>query len=195
MGKKDPRVDAYIDKAAPFAQPILKTIRDAVHAGCPDVEETIKWSMPFFDHHGIVCHMSAFKAHCTMRFWNPAASARGENDRLARITSLDELPPKKALVSMVREAAKLNEAGVKPARPKRAAKPALDTPDDLTKALAKNKKAKAAFDAFPPSHKREYIEWIVGAKAEETRARRIAQAVEWIGEGKSRNWKYERKSS
>lgn len=193
MGTRDPRVDAYIDKAAPFARPILQTIRDAVHAANPDVVETMKWSMPFFERNGIICNMAAFKGHCAMRFWNLAAGGRDENDRLSRITSVDELPPKKKLIALLREAAKLNEDGVKPTRPRGAPKPPLETPDDLVKALGKNRKAKAAFNAFAPSHKREYIEWITSAKGAETRARRIAQTIEWVAEGKSRNWKYEKK--
>jgi len=193
MPARDPRVDAYIDNAAPFAKPILKAIRDAVHGGCPEVEETMKWSMPFFQHNGIICNMAAFKAHCAMRFWNPAAAGREKNDGLARITSVEELPPKKELVTLIRDAAKLNADGVKPSRPKRAAKAPLEMPDDFAGALAKSRKAKAAFEKFPPSHRREYIDWITTARSAETRERRIAQAIEWIAEGKSRNWKYERK--
>ncbi|SRR5581483_2878267 len=192
MSKRDPRVDAYIEKAAPFARPVLNAIRDAAHAAIPEIEETMKWSMPFFEHHGIVCNMAAFKAHCSMRFWNPAAAGREENDRLGRITSVDDLPPRKQLIALIRDAAKLNAEGVKPTRPRRAAKAPLEMPDDFARALEKNRKARAAFESFPPSHRREYIEWITSAKGADTRTRRIAQAVEWIAEGKSRNWKYER---
>ncbi len=185
MKNGDPRVDAYIDHAAPFAKPILTTIRDAVHAACPDVQETIKWQMPFFEHEGILCNMAAFKAHCSMRFWH--------GQSFDRITSVDQLPSKKELMAMVRETASANAQGSKPARPKREPKAPLPTPDEFADAVSKNKKAKASFEQMPPSHKREYVEWITSAKGEATRARRIAQAVEWIAEGKSRNWKYEKK--
>ncbi len=69
MASKDPRIDAYIAKSADFAQPILKHLRKVVHAGCPKVEETLKWSMPHFDYKGVMCGMAAFKAHCVFGFW------------------------------------------------------------------------------------------------------------------------------
>ena len=189
MGKRDPRVDAYIAKSADFAKPILKYLRDAVHAGAPAVEETLKWSMPFFDYKGPLANMAAFKAHCAFGFWKSALV--GES-RMSRITSTDDLPPKKELIGLVKKAAKLNDEGVKVARTTKP-KARLEMPSDLTAALGKNKKAKAAFDAFSPSQRRDYVAWIIEAKTEATRERRLQQAIEWIAEGKSRNWKYERK--
>jgi len=205
--KQDARVDAYIAKAQPFAQPILKHLRGLVHEGCPGVEETIKWSMPFFEYRGaILGNMSAFKQHCAFGFWGveiraavrQAKAARdGALGTLGRITRLEDLPGEKELLGWIRQAKGLIESGrytspiaarqsvVKPA------KPALKTPADFAAALKKNKKAAAAFAAFSPSCKREYVEWIVDAKRAETRAKRIATAVEWIGEGKKRNWKYQ----
>ena len=197
MGKKDPRVDAYIEKSADFAQPILKHLRKVVHAGCPGVEETIKWSVPHFDYNGdMMCSMAAFKAHCAFGFRNPnlvlgEKASEGAMGHLGRITSLKDLPPEKTLVSSVKKAAKLNDEGVKEKWDRRP-RGAFDIPDDLTKALKKNKKAQTTFEAFPPSHKREYVEWIVEAKGEDTRKRRLETAVEWIAEGKPRNWKYTR---
>ena len=191
MGKRDPRVDAYIAKSADFAKPILEYLREAVHAGCPEVQEEIKWSVPAFEYKGPLAGMAAFKAHCMFGFWKSGLVGM---QRLERITSLDDVPKKTELVALVKKAAKLNDEGVKVERKRSAPKPLPKTPRDLSAALAKNKKAKVAFDQFPPSHKREYIEWITGAKAEETRRRRLEQAIEWIAEGKSRNWKYERKS-
>jgi uncharacterized protein YdeI (YjbR/CyaY-like superfamily) len=193
MGARDPRVDAYIAKSADFAKPILEAIRDAVHRGCPDVSESIKWGMPFFEYHGILCQMAAFKAHCSLHFWNSSAVTGEQTTRGDRIESVADLPPKKELVALVAKAAKLNEEGVKPKRTPRETKSPLEVPDELMIALAKNKKAKAAFDALPASHKREYAEWISEAKRAETREKRVQQAVEWMAEGKSRNWKYERK--
>ena len=199
MGTRDPRVDAYIAKSADFAKPILTHIRDTVHAAVPDVVETIKWSMPFFDHHGPLANMSAFKEHVSFGFWKgPLVLGRGSGDddramgQFGRITSTKDLPPKKELVAYIKKAAKLNEDGVKVEKKKPGTKPALPVPAELEAALAKNKKARANFEAFPPSHKREYNEWIGEAKREETRAARAKQAVEWISEGKSRNWKYQK---
>jgi hypothetical protein len=198
MPTTDPRIDAYIAKSAEFARPILTHLRAVVHEGCPDVQETMKWSMPFFEHHGPLCNMSAFKAHVGFGFWKGALLVgRGSGDderamgQFGRITSLKDLPPKKELVALVKKAAKLNDEGVKvPRKPAKRAE--LPVPAELAAALAKNRKARAIFDAFPPSHRREYNDWVGEAKREETRAARAAQAIEWIAEGKSRNWKYQR---
>lgn len=203
MGKKDPRVDAYIERAQPFAQPILKHLRKVVHVACPGVQETMKWSHPHFDYKGIFCAMAGFKQHCTFGFWKGALlrgkvkGLPGDGEKamgqFGRITSLADLPDEKILLRIVQAAAKLNDDKMAVPRRKARAKPPLKVPPYFTAALRKNKKALAAFDAFPPSHRREYLEWITEAKTEETRTRRMAQAVEWIAEGKGRNWRYERK--
>jgi uncharacterized protein YdeI (YjbR/CyaY-like superfamily) len=194
MGKRDPRVDEFIAAAQPFARPILKQIRKAVHAGCPDVEEDIKWRQAAFMYKGILCGMAAFKAHVTFGFWNQAVGATPKVKEAAgqfgRITSVDDLPSEAKMIAMVKEAVKMHDAGVKPARMKTAPKGPIDVPDYFEAALKKNRKAKAVFDAFPPSHRREYVEWITDAKQEATRDRRIATAIEWIAQGKQRNWKY-----
>ncbi|MEO8741565.1 MAG: YdeI/OmpD-associated family protein [Lysobacteraceae bacterium] len=200
MAVRDPRVDAYIAKSAEFAQPILRHLREVVHAACPDVEETIKWSMPSFTHAGVIlCNMAAFKQHCALAFWKGALIAPPDGvsneqamGQFGRITKLSELPSKKILVGYIKQAMKLNEEGAKlPSRSKPAKpKPTPLAPDDLLAALKKNKSAKTTFDAFPPSCKRDYVDWITEAKRAETRERRVAQAVEWMAEGKRRNWKY-----
>ena len=195
---RDPRIDAYIERAAPFAQPILRHVRDLVHAACPGVAESIKWGMPSFSHAGgILCGMAAFKQHASFGFWKHALVV-GEGEphdgmgSFGKLTSVDDLPSKRTLLMQIRKAMKLNEDGVKaPARRKSAPKPPPEAPADLVAALNKNKAAQATYDAFPPGCKREYVEWIVEAKREETRAKRLAQAVEWMAEGKRRNWKYE----
>ena len=194
---KDPRIDAYIAKAQPFAKPILERIRAAVHAGCPEVTETIKWSVPAFDYKGPLAGMAAFKAHCIFGFWKGAlmktkpATGKGTDamGQFGRFESIDDLPPAAAIVRMVKEAVALNDAGVKVPRATKA-KPPLRAPADMLAAIRKNKKAFATFEAFSPSAKREYIEWITGAKTDDTRARRLETAVQWMSEGKNRNWKY-----
>lgn len=199
MGTRDPRVDAYIAKAAPFAQPMLERIRALMHEACPDVEETMKWSMPTFMYAGsILAGMAAFKQHASFGYWKHAlvVGEGVERDGMGsygKMTSLRDLPPKRQLVADIRKAAKLNEEGVKTRSTRKVAtpKPAPETPADLAAALKKNRAAKATFDAFPPSCKREYVEWITEAKREETRQKRLLQAVEWMAEGKRRNWKYE----
>jgi uncharacterized protein YdeI (YjbR/CyaY-like superfamily) len=208
MPKKDPRVDAYIAKAAPFAQPLLKAMRAAVHDGCPEVEETVKWRMPSFMVHGkLLCHIAAFKAHCRFVFWRSAQithNGKTGMELFGDLKKLTDLPPKKQLISIVKKAAKLNETledekgerqAMKLAAPKRTAKPVPKTPADLEDALEKNQKALIAFANFPPSHKREYIEWIVGAEQEATRAVRVTKAVTQMAAGKSLNWKYEKQKA
>ena len=194
----DPRIDDYIRKAAPFAQPILVHARDLVHEACPDVEETLKWGMPTFMHAGaILCSMAAFKQHASFGYWKHElvageGQARDGMGSYGKMTSVKDFPPKRTMLAHLRKAMKLNEEGVKsPPSRKTGAKPPPETPADLLAALKKNKAAKATFDGFPPSCKREYIEWITEAKREETRAKRLAQAVQWMAEGKRRNWKYE----
>lgn len=198
----DPRVDAYIAKSAEFARPILTHIRELVHKACPEVTENIKWSMPFFEYGGgIICNMAGFKQHCALGFWNApilkdptgVLKVKDKNamGHLDRIGSLKDLPADKVLIALIKEGAKLNEQGVKkPAPAAKAPKAALPEPPGLTSALKKNKKAKANFDAFPPSHRREYIQWIMEAKTDETQEKRIATTIEWVTEGKDRNWKY-----
>ena len=193
----DPRIDDYIQSAAAFAQPMLVHIRDTVHQACPQVEETIKWGMPTFMHAGgILCGMAAFKKHVSFGYWKHAlvvgdGSAQEGMGSYGKMASLKDLPPKKTLLAHIRKAAKLNEDGVKAPAQRKSAKPFPQEPDDLVAALRKNKAAQATYEAFPPSCKREYVEWITEAKREETRAKRLAQALEWMAEGKRRNWKYE----
>lgn len=203
MGRKDKRVDDYIKKAQPFAQPILTHLRELVHKACPEVEETMKWSFPHFDYKGVMCSMAAFKQHCAFGFWKAAlmkhtilmdnAKSEVAMGHLGRITSLKDLPSDKTLISYIKEAKKLNDDGVKlPAKIKTAQK-SIEAPAELIAALRKNKVAQAIFDAFSPSHKREYIEWITEAKTEATKEKRLTQAIEMMAEGKSRNWKYMKK--
>ena len=195
---RDPRIDAYIERAAPFAQPILRHARALVHEACPDVEESIKWGMPSFSHAGgILCGMAAFKQHASFGFWRHAdvvgeGEPRDGMGSYGKMTSLDDLPPRTTLLAHLRKAMQLNEAGLKSPKRKPAPRPAPDTPEDLAAALANNKAANATFDAFPPGCRREYIEWIVEAKRAETRTKRLAQAIEWMAAGKRRNWKYEK---
>ena len=193
MPKTDPRVDAYIDKAADFARPILVEIRARVHAACPDCEETIKWSSPSFQYKGMLCGMEAFKAHCMFGFWKAELVVGGSNPhaRYRYLKSVADLPGKKEMAALIHKAMALNDQGVVVTRAPREKKaPAARVPADLVAALQKRKKAKNAFEEFSPSHKREYVEWITEAKREETRQQRIQTAVKWIAEGKSRNWKY-----
>jgi uncharacterized protein YdeI (YjbR/CyaY-like superfamily) len=202
MNIHDPRIDAYIAKSADFAKPILKHLRELVHRACPDVEETIKWGLPSFQHQGILCNMAAFKQHCAFNLWkasvlpdpkNILGIPRGEGmGHLGRIMRLADLPADAVLVKYLREAVKLNEAGVKIVRskPKSADRENLKTPDYLAAALRKNRQAAKTFDAFSYSNKKEYVEWLIEAKTEETREKRLASAIEWMEEGKPRNWKY-----
>ena len=195
---RDPRIDAYIARQADFARPILEHLRAAVHSACPEAEETLKWSMPHFLYKGqMLAGMAAFKAHATFGFWR-AKEVLGETGaereamgQFGRLTSVADLPPDPVLDALIRKAMALTDAGTRPARGKPAAKAELDTPAEFAAALDTSPAARATFDGFPPSCRREYVQWVVEAKRPETRDKRIAQAVEWMAEGKRRNWKYE----
>jgi uncharacterized protein YdeI (YjbR/CyaY-like superfamily) len=205
--KGNPKVDAYIANAAPFAQPVLAHLRMLIHKACPDVEEDIKWRRRFFLHRGtILCNMCAFKQHCAFGFWGAeigkvlredAALRDGAMGSLRRITSVKDLPPDKQLLGYIRQAAAFIDSGqgdnriVVARRVAKAPKPALEVPAEFTAALRRDRKAAKAYAVLSPSCQREYVEWIADAKRPETRDRRIAQAVEWIAEGKQRNWKYQ----
>ena len=195
--KTDPRVDAFIAKQADFARPILEYLRDTVHAACPDCEETLKWSMPHFMYRGeMLAGMAAFKQHATFGFWRSSLVVGEDNvqadgmGQFGRLTSIDDLPKRAELEALVRKAMKLTEEGVKPPRAKQEKAP-FTVPQDMRAALDANQAAAATFDGFPPSAQREYVEWITESKRDETRTKRLAQAIEWLAEGKRRHWKYE----
>lgn len=204
MLNKDPRVDLYISKSADFARPILIHIRKLIHKACPDVEETIKWGFPHFEYKGPMCDMAAFKHHCSFGFWKAAlmkdktliANAKTESamGHYGKITSLKDLPSDKKIMTNIKDAMTLNENGIKlPTRKSTNKNSDIKTPEYFLMALKKNKKAFSTFESFSPSHKKEYVEWIEEAKSDETRNRRMANAIEWMTEGKSRNWKYMKK--
>ena len=192
MATKDARIDAYIAKSADFAKPILKHLRALVHRGCPDVVETIKWGSPHFEHKGMLCGMAAFKAHCAFGFWNRALKIPGRDGAMGQfgcITAVSDLPKDEVVVGYVQEAARLNAIGKKVGPIRRKQKP-LPVPQELSAALKKKPKALAHFESFSPSRQREYSEWIGEAKTQETRKKRLDTALEWIADGKPRNWKY-----
>jgi uncharacterized protein YdeI (YjbR/CyaY-like superfamily) len=195
--KTDPRIDAYIARKADFARPILEHLRATVHAACPECEETLKWSSPTFMYRGeMLCSMAAFKAHAAFGFWKGSLVVGDGAEQLSamgqfgRIESLDDLPRAEVLQALIAKAMKLNEEGVKAPRSKHAKEP-FSVPQDLRAAIEAVPVAAATWGAFPPSCQREYVEWVTEAKRDETRAKRLAQTVEWLAEGKRRNWKYE----
>lgn len=208
MVTKDKRIDAYITKAQPFAQPVMKKLRELVHKACPEVTETIKWGMPSFEYKGPMFGFAAFKQHCVGGFWkskllkdpdnhlgerkNQGGEAMGN---LGRMTSLKDLPPDKAIIDFIKQHMKLNDEGIKVEKKKPVAKKELVIPKELSTALNKNRKASRFWrdENFTPSHKREYVEWITEAKTEETKNKRVATTMEWLAEGKPRNWKYMKK--
>jgi hypothetical protein len=198
MAAPSKEVDAYIENAAEFARPLLRHWRALIHKECPDAAETTKWGMPFFTRKALLSNMAAFKAHCAFGFWHgaevsAAAGFKPDDEAmglLGRVTSLADFPPDKVIARLIREAVILDDAGFKKSSRPVKPKPALVVPDDLAAALKTNAKARAAFEAFPPSHKREYVEWLTEAKREETRKKRLAQALEQMAEGKSRYAKY-----
>jgi|CXWL01.1.fsa_nt_gi uncharacterized protein YdeI (YjbR/CyaY-like superfamily) len=198
MGTRNPKVDAYIAAAQPFARPVLEHVRELVHANCPETVEVMKWSMPHFDYKGMFCGMAAFKGHCTFGFWKGnlvlgSEAAQDAMGQFGRITCLEDLPGDSLIAGYIRQAMRLNDDGVKSRTNTRNAKPkpAVVVPADLQAALDLNATAQSCFAAFSQSARREYVEWLNEAKRAETRQKRLVQAVEWIAEGKGRNWKYE----
>ena len=198
MGTRDDRVDAYIAKSAAFARPILEHLRGLVHRACPEAVETMKWSFPHFDYKGMLCSMAAFKNHASFGFWKQALVIEGGEEprdgmgSFGKLERIEDLPDDDLLIGYIHKAMQLNDDGVKsPARPKSEETPReLVVPDDLTALLADDPSALATFDKLSPIHMREYVDWIVEAKTQATRSKRLAKAVAWMAEGKPRNWKY-----
>lgn len=198
MGRKDERIDAYIEDAPAFARPILRHLRAVVHEACPEVHETLKWKMPSFEYKGLLCGFAAFKQHATFGFWKGRLIVDAKDRDLDAamgqfgcLTSVKDLPPKRELVRYVKKAMALNDAGITVKRVTKP-KPAPRMPADLATALGRSRKAEAHWDEFSPSARREYLEWVLDAKQDATRAKRIATTVEWVAAGKKRNWKYEK---
>ena len=202
MEQYDSRVNAYINKAAPFAQPILRHLRELVHSVSPLLTETMKWGFPFFDYNGSVCQMAAFKEHMGFGFWkqrqlnDPGKLIREEDGTagsFGKITSLNDLPSDEILIDFIRQAMELNKPENKKPVVKKATAPkaAIEMPIDFADMLAANPKAQEVYDKFSPSHKREYLEWIVDAKSDATRQKRMETAIAQIAEKKSKNWRYQ----
>lgn len=198
MRKPDPRVDDYVAKAPAFARPLLVELRARVHASCPEVVETIKWRMPSFEHHGLLAGMAAFRQHCVFGFWKHElllqedAKWREAMGSFGCLKRLADLPGKREFARLVKRAMELNEQGIQAPKTKTRRKAPVAVHPEFAQALARNAKAKRTLAGFPPGQQREYLEWIAEAKADATRARRIGQAIEWLAQGKRRNWKYER---
>lgn len=200
MKNASPKVDQYIADAPEFARPILTRIRKLYHKACPQVEETIKWGFPVFVYKGMLGSMAAFKEHVSFGFWKGQllddpdglfSDAGKTKMKMRKVADVSELPPDKVLLSFIRQAVQLNETGVKKPAPRvKAKKGELEVPGDFRAAIGKNRKARAIFEGFSYSNKREYIEWVTEAKRAATRQKRIETAVEWLAEGKPRNWKY-----
>jgi len=199
MPATDPRVDAYIEKSADFAKPILTHLRKLIHKAAPQATETLKWSMPSFEYKGLLCGFAAFKQHATFGFWKQSLleqdafpAEKTAMGSFGRITSKKDLPADAVMIKLIKQAVELNDKGIKIEKKKPAAtKQEITVPDILTAALKKNKAAQTTFESFPYSCKKEYVQWITEAKTEPTREKRLATTIEWLAEGKRRNWKYE----
>jgi uncharacterized protein YdeI (YjbR/CyaY-like superfamily) len=200
----NPEFDRYIDAAQEFAKPILMHLRKLIHQVCPEVEEKMKWSFPHFDYKGsMLCSMASFKEHCAFGFWKASIiddtegilslSEKESMGHLGKLRSLNDLPDDAVLIKYIKEAMRLNDLGIKlPSTNKKVEKKELIVSEDFNQAISENKNAREIFDRFSYSNKKDYIEWIEDAKTETTRIKRMQQAVEWISEGKSRHWKYQK---
>jgi hypothetical protein len=207
MSSVDTRIDAYIARSPDFATGILARLRALVHQACPEVVETIKWGMPFFEHQGPLCFFAAFKQHCAFGFWrHRGREESGAMGHFGRITSIGDLPPRRELIAAIHAAVARNQvrstvSGHAPTKrgkqgrqpgPSGKAKGEPVMPADFRRALALDRDARREFAAFSPGKQRDYVSWLEEAKRPETRARRLATAISWIAEGKERNWKYRR---
>lgn len=199
MKNASPEVDAYIARAPDYARPILVRVRKSFHRACPAIEETIKWGFPHFEHRGIVGSMAAFKKYVSFGFWKGKLlddpeqlfTVMGKTPmKFRNVSDVSELPSDRTLVDYVRRAVALNVEGIKAPAQKRKPRPELEAPAWFLRALKQNKKALATFERFSPSHQREYVEWLTEAKQEATRQKRLATTLEWLAQGKPRNWKY-----
>lgn len=201
MGQKNQQVDAYIAKSAAFSRPILIHFRDLVHKTCPEVIETVKWGMPHFEYQGVLCNMAAFKAHCSFGFWKASLMADSYNlfslaanasmGHLGKITTLEDLPSDEILIEYITEAVVLNKTGIKgPGKTKKTETKDLLIPDYFIDTLKENPLAFKTFESFSYTNKKEYLDWVTEAKREETRNKRLDTAMEWMSQGKVRNWKY-----
>lgn len=196
----DSRIDAYVERSKDFARPILHHIRALVHEACPGVKETMKWSMPFFDYKGTLASMASFNEHCAFGFWKHSlledAALPAEKTAMGsfgRLTSIADLPDDATMKRLIVEAVRLNEAGIKAPRANATGeRKEIVVPDILLESLAQNDAAALTFNNFPYSKKKEYVQWITDAKTEATRNKRLATTIEWLAEGKARNWKYEK---
>ncbi len=196
----DPRVDAYIERSKDFAKPLLNHIRVLVHEACPGVVETMKWSFPHFDYKGMMCSMASFKQHCAFGFWKQSliddAAFPAEKTAMGsfgRLTSTADLPDDMTMKKLIADAVRLNDEGIKVKKaPLSKEKKEIVVPEILTAALESSSQASETFNKFPYSCKKEYVEWILEAKTETTRDKRVATTLEWLTEGKRRNWKYEK---
>jgi uncharacterized protein YdeI (YjbR/CyaY-like superfamily) len=204
----DPRVDRYISKARPFAQPILIHLRGLIHKACPGVHEAIKWSRPFFEYKGfILCNISAFNEHCSFGFWGEEIGAVLREAKvvqadgmgsLGRITTLKDLPSDKQMLAWLRQAKGFIDDGqytspisARQKVVKGVPTPPIEVPEAFSTALKAHMEAAKVFASFSPSNQREYTEWIAEAKRESTRQQRIETAIQWLAEGKQRHWKYQ----
>jgi len=190
---QNPKIDEYISNSAEFAQPLLVKLRDLIHQANPDIEESIKWGMPCFDYKGIVCHMAGFKNHCSFGFMKHKL-IRGLEDNgmnsFGKLKLLTDLPKDELIITYIKETVLLNEQGVKAPKVSKS-KMELVVPNYIIELLRLHPKAEEVFNDFSYSHKKEYVEWIVSAKREATRENRMNQMLEWLSEGKHKNWKYE----
>ncbi len=203
MTDKNPAFDTYIEKSADFAKPILNHLRSLVHKACPAADEKIKWGFPHFEYkNDMLCHFASFKNHCAFGFWKGSLmkdqwlkeNAESENamGHYGKITSLKDLPADKIIIAHIKEAMRLNDEGIKAPRTKQGKISPVETPEYFLKEIKTNKKSLVNWEKFSNSHKKEYVEWIIEAKRDETRDKRMEQAIEWIAEGKGRNWKYQK---
>lgn len=192
-------VNKYISNAPISQQKILSKLREIIHKASLDIEEKIRWSHPHFDYMGKgMCFIQALKERVTFGFWfgdkiynSPKLSkeAKAIYETMGNLTDVSQIPSTKLIIEEIHLAMKLIESGNRDVKEKKV-KPQLVIPDYLSLRFKKDKTANSSFSKMSPSHQREYVDWIIDAKTDETRENRISTMMSQVKEGKSKNWKY-----
>lgn len=196
MNEASENITAYIEKATPEFKEVMIALRSVLNNPNFDIKEDWKWGAPNFNNEGMICWLAHFRNHVGMNFfkgtlikdkYNLFTHYREEKgNRQLKFSDINQIIPEQ-IEYYIEEAIKLNQENIK------VVKKEIDTslPLDLETELNNNPKAKMFFESLAPSYKRDYIEWIEEAKREATRTKRLATTMEWLSEGKKKNWKYE----
>lgn len=198
--KHNPEAPALIDQGIaemePFAQIICKKLRKLILSADTAIIEDWKWG-PNYYLDGMVCGFWGFKKHVTLTFFQGALlkdkkkvlleNPGNVHNRHMKFTDVKEVN-EKLIMEYLFEAIDNNRKGHKILETK---EKIVDVPEDVQKAF-KKAKVLAYFEGLAFTHRKEYVMWISDAKKEETRRKRITQAIEKLNQKQSLNDKYKK---